>query len=187
MNEEVELILEDAEDNMKNAITHLEKALVKIRAGKANPRMIEGVQVDYYGTQTPMNQVANIGTSDARTIVIQPWEKQMIAPIEKAIMAANLGFNPDNNGEVIRINIPMLTKERRTILVKQVKHEGEETKISLRNSRRDAIEMLKKMKDDGLSEDMQKRAEDKVQKLIDVYNSKVEGQISEKEKDIMTI
>jgi len=187
MNEEVELILEDAEDNMKSAIGHLEKVLVKIRAGKANPRMLEGVLADYYGTLTPINQVANVGTSDARTIVIQPWEKQMIVPIEKAIMAANLGFNPDNNGEVIRINIPMLTEERRTLLVKQVRHEGEETKISLRNSRRDAMEMLKKMKDDGLSEDMEKRAGDKVEKLIEVYYGKVEGQISEKEKDIMTI
>ena len=187
MNEEVDLILEDTEDNMKNAISHLEKALVTIRAGKANPRMLDGLQVDYYGTMTPIGQVANIGTSDARTIVIQPWEKQMIVPIEKAIMAANLGFNPDNNGEVIRINIPMLTEERRTILVKQVKHEGEETKISLRNSRRDANEMLKKMKDDGLSEDMEKRAEDKVQKLTDDYYGKVEGLIEEKEKDIMTV
>ncbi|RLD66331.1 MAG: ribosome recycling factor [Bacteroidetes bacterium] len=187
MNEEVDLILEDAEDNMKNAISHLEKALIKIRAGQANPSMLEGLQVDYYGSMTPVGQVANIGTSDARTIVIQPWEKQMIVPIEKAIMAANLGFNPDNNGEVIRINIPMLTEERRMILVKQVKHEGEETKISLRSSRRDANEMLKKMKDDGLSEDMEKRAQDEVQKLTDDYYSKVEGLIEEKEKDIMTV
>ena len=187
MDEEVDLILEDTEDQMKNAIGHLEKTLVKIRAGKANPRMLDGLQVDYYGSQTPIGQVANIGTSDARTIVIQPWEKQMIAPIEKSIMAANLGFNPDNNGEVIRINIPMLTEERRSSLVKQVRHEGEETKISLRSARREANEMLKKMKDDGLSEDMEKRAEDKVQKLTDVFYGKVEELISEKEKDIMTI
>ena len=187
MDEEVELILEDSEDNMKNAITHLEKTLVKIRAGKANPSMLKGILADYYGTMTPISQVANIGTSDARTIVIQPWEKQMIGPIEKAIMNANLGFNPDNNGEVIRINVPMLTEERRGLLVKQVKHEGEEAKISLRSARRDAIDMLKKMKDDGLSEDKQKRAEDNVQKLTDTYYSKVEGLIDEKEKDIMTI
>jgi len=187
MDEEVNLILEDTEEHMQGAINHLEKALIKIRAGKANPSMLEGVLVDYYGNPTPLNQVANVGTSDARTIVIQPWEKTMIAPIEKAIMAANLGFNPDNNGEVIRINIPMLTEERRSTLVKQVKHEGEETKISLRNSRRDALEMLKKMKNDGLSEDMEKRAEDKVQKLIDKYYEKVEKMIDEKEKDIMTI
>jgi ribosome recycling factor len=187
MDEEVDLILEDTEDQMKNAIGHLEKTLIKIRAGKANPRMLDGLQVDYYGSLTPIGQVANIGTSDARTIVIQPWEKQMIAPIEKSIMAANLGFNPDNNGEVIRINIPMLTEERRSSLVKQVRHEGEETKISLRSARRDANEMLKKMKDDGLSEDMEKRAEDKVQKLTDTFYGKVEELISEKEKDIMTI
>ncbi len=187
MDEEVDLILEDTEEHMQNAIVHLEKALVKVRAGKANPSMLEGVLVDYYGTPTPLNQVANVSTSDARTIVIQPWEKTMIVPIEKAIMAANLGFNPDNNGEVIRINIPMLTEERRTTLVKQVKHEGEEAKISLRNARRDALEMLKKMKNDGLSEDMEKRAEDKVQKMIDKYYSKVDAMISEKEKDIMTI
>ncbi len=187
MDEEVELILEDTEDNMKNAITHLEKTLVKIRAGKANPRMLQGVLADYYGTMTPISQIANVGTSDARTIVIQPWEKQMIGPIEKAIMNANLGFNPDNNGEVIRINVPMLTEERRVLLVKQVKHEGEEAKISLRSSRRDAMEMLKKMKDDGLSEDKQKRSEDKVQKLTEAYYAKVEESIVEKEKDIMTI
>jgi len=187
MDEEVELILEDTEDNMKNAITHLEKTLIKIRAGKANPRMLQGVLADYYGTMTPISQIANVGTSDARTIVIQPWEKQMIGPIEKAIMNANLGFNPDNNGEVIRINVPMLTEERRVLLVKQVKHEGEEAKISLRSSRRDAMEMLKKMKDDGLSEDKQKRSEDKVQKLTETYYAKVEESIVEKEKDIMTI
>lgn len=187
MDEEVNLIIEDAEEHMKKAIEHLERALIKVRAGKANPSMLEGVLVDYYGTATPLNQVANIGTSDARTIVIQPWEKTMINPIEKAIMAANLGFNPDNNGEVIRINIPMLTEERRAILVKQVKHEGEEAKISLRNARRDALEMLKKMKNDGLSEDEEKRAEDKVQKMIDKYYNEVDTMIIEKEKDIMTI
>ena len=154
---------------MNGAIEHLEKALLKIRAGKANPSMLNGVFVDYYGTNTPLNQVANIGTSDARTIVIQPWEKTMIGPIEKAIMAANLGFNPDNNGEIIRINIPMLTEERRASLVKQVKAEGEDTKISLRNARRDSIEELKKMQKEGLSEDMEKTAEEKVQKLIDKF------------------
>ena len=187
MNEEVDLVLDVAEEKMQSSISHLEKVLVKIRAGKANPRMLDGLVVDYYGTDTPIAQVANIGTSDARTIVVQPWEKAMIAPIEKAIMAANLGFNPDNNGEVIRINIPMLTEERRGVLVKQVKHEGEETKISLRNSRRDAIEELKQMKSDGLSEDIVKRSEDTVQKLIDTYYSKVGELIDVKEKDIMTI
>jgi len=187
MNEEVELIFDVAEEKMQDAIKHLEKTLLKIRAGKANPSMLSGLSVDYYGTDTPLSQVANVGTSDARTIVIQPWEKAMIVPIEKAIMAANLGFNPDNNGEVIRINIPMLTEERRTNLVKQVKNEGEEAKISVRNSRRDANDELKQMKNDGLSEDITKRSEDKVQKLTDKYYEKVEGLIDTKEKDIMTI
>jgi len=187
MNEEVELVLDVAEEKMQHAIEHLEKALLKIRAGKASPSMLNGVFVDYYGVNTPLNQVANIGTSDARTIVIQPWEKQMIGPIEKAIMAANLGFNPDNNGEIIRINIPVLTEERRASLVKQVRAEGEDTKISLRSARRDSIEELKKMQKDGLSEDMEKTAEEKVQKLIDKYYEKVEAMIAAKEKDIMTI
>lgn len=187
MNEEVELLLDVTEEKMQSAITHLEKALLKIRAGKANPTMLNGVFVDYYGTNTPLNQVANVGTSDARTIVIQPWEKNMIEPIEKAIMAANLGFNPDNNGEIIRINIPMLTEERRATLVKKVKAEGEEAKISLRSSRRDANEELKKMQKEGLSEDMEKTAEDKVQKLTDKFYEKVDSLISVKEKDIMTI
>ncbi|MBN2756346.1 MAG: ribosome recycling factor [Bacteroidales bacterium] len=187
MNEEVELVLDVAEEKMQSAIYHLGKSLLKIRAGQANPGMLDGLIVDYYGTDTPLKQVANVGTSDARTIIIQPWEKAMIGPIEKAIMAANLGFNPGNNGEVIRINIPMLTEERRGSLVKQVKHEGEETKISLRNSRREAIEELKQMKNDGLSEDLVKRSEEKIQKTIDKFYAKVEELIEQKEKDIMTI
>ena len=149
MNEDVELVLDVTEEKMQNSIAHLETALLKIRAGKATPSMLNGVFVDYYGVNTALNQVANVGTSDARTIVIQPWEKQMIGPIEKAIMAANLGFNPDNNGEIIRINIPMLTEERRALLVKQVKAEGEETKIGIRSARKDANDELKKMQKDA--------------------------------------
>jgi ribosome recycling factor len=187
MNEEVDFLLEVTEEKMSHAIGHLDKALVKIRAGKASPTMLNGVFVDYYGTSTALNQVANIGTSDARTIVIQPWEKHMIPVIEKAIMAANLGFNPDNNGEIIRINIPMLTEERRASLVKQVKHEGEETRISLRTARREALEELKKMQKKGLSEDIEKTAEEKVQKMIDKYIAKVDQLLVVKEKDIMTI
>jgi ribosome recycling factor len=187
MNEEVDFLLDVSEEKMNQAIGHLEKALIKIRAGKASATMLNGVFVDYYGSSVPLSQVSNIGTSDARTIVIQPWEKNMISVIEKAIMAANLGFNPDNNGEIIRINIPMLTEERRALLVKQVKHEGEETKISLRTARRDAIEELKKMQKNGLSEDMEKTAEEKVQKMIDKYYEKVEQLLVVKEKDIMTI
>ena len=187
MNEEVDLILEDAEDNMKNAISHLEKTLVKIRAGKANPRMLDGLQVDYYGTMTAISQVANIGTTDARTIVIQPWEKQMIQPIEKAIITSDLGLNPDNNGETIRVNIPVLTEERRHDLVKQIRHEGEEAKISIRNARRDTNDQLKKMLKDGLSEDMEKDAEAEVQKLTDNYSVKVEKLVEEKETDVMKV
>jgi ribosome recycling factor len=187
MNEEVDFLLEVTEEKMSQAIGHLEKALIKIRAGKASPTMLNGVFVDYYGNNTSLTQVANVGTSDARTLVIQPWEKNMIPVIEKAIMAANLGFNPDNNGEIIRINIPMLTEERRASLVKQVKHEGEETKISLRTARREAIEDLKKMQKSGLSEDIEKTTEEKVQKLIDKFYSKVEQMLAAKEKDIMTI
>ncbi len=187
MNEELDLLLELTEDKMNDSIEHLQKALLKIRAGKANPSMLNDIFVDYYGVNTPLNQVANVGTSDARTIVIQPWEKQMINPIEKAIMAANLGFNPENNGELIRINIPMLTEERRATLVKQVKAEGEDSKVSIRGARRDANEELKKMQKAGLSEDMEKRSEDKVQKLTEKYYSKVEELIEAKEKDIMTI
>jgi len=187
MDEEVEFILDVAKEKMQQAIIHLEKALLKIRAGKASPSMLNGVYVDYYGVNTPLIQVANVGTTDARTIVIQPWEKNMIVPIEKAIMAANLGFNPDNNGEIIRINIPMLTEERRANFVKQVRHEGEESKISIRSSRRETIEELKKMKKDGLSEDMEKTAEEKVQKLTDKFYSKVDELLALKEKDIMTI
>jgi ribosome recycling factor len=187
MDEEVEFILEVTKEKMNQAISHLEKALVKIRAGKASPTMLNGVYVDYYGASTPLNQVSNIGTSDARTIVVQPWEKNMIGPIEKAIMAANLGFNPDNNGEIIRINIPMLTEERRAQFVKQVKHEGEESRISIRSTRRETLEELKKMKKDGLSEDAEKTAEEKVQKLTDKFYSKIDELLAIKEKDIMTI
>ncbi len=187
MNEELELLFELTEEKMDKAVEHLKKALLKIRAGKANPSMLNDVFVDYYGVNTPLNQVANVGTSDARTIVIQPWEKQMIGPIEKAIMAANLGFNPDNNGELIRINIPMLTEERRSDLVKQVKAEGEDSKVSVRSSRRDANDELKTMQKDGLSEDMVKRSEEKVQKLTENYYKKIEALIEDKENDIMTI
>ena len=187
MNEEVEFVLDVAEEKMQHTIEHLEKELLKIRAGKANPSMLNSIFVDYYGSNTALNQVANVGTSDARTIVIQPWEKAMIGPIEKAILNSNLGLNPDNNGEIIRLNIPMLTEERRTILVKQIKGEGEDAKIGLRTSRRDANEELKKMQKDGLSEDMEKTAEDKVQKLIDKFYAQVEVLIAAKEKDVMTI
>ncbi|MBN2668502.1 MAG: ribosome recycling factor [Bacteroidales bacterium] len=187
MQEDIKFVMDVAEESMVSAIQHLEKELTGIRAGKADPKMLLTVLVDYYGTDTPLNQVANINTPDARTIAIQPWEKQMIAPIERAIINSNLGFNPDNNGEIIRINIPVLTEERRKELTKQVHSEGEHARISIRNARRDAIDALKKLQKEGLSEDMEKDGEAEAQKLTDKYYKKVEERIQAKEKDIMTI
>lgn len=187
MNEEVQLCIDDAREKMEKAIDHLNNELIKIRAGKANPAVLNGINVDYYGSQTPLSQVSNITTPDAKTIAIQPWEKPMIAEIEKAIMAANIGLTPANNGELIRINVPPLTEERRRDLSKQVKNEGEHAKVSVRNARRDANEYLKKMKKEGLSEDLEKDAEDEVQKITDVFSEKVDKLIEIKEKDIMTV
>ncbi len=187
MTEEIELLMEMAIEKMDKAIEHLNHELIKIRAGKANPGMLEGVMVDYYGSMTPLQQVANVNTPDPRTIAIQPWEKAMIEPIEKAIMMANLGFNPENNGEIVRISVPPLTEERRKDLVKQAKKEAEDARISLRNIRRECNEELKKMKKDGLAEDMEKDAATEVQKLTDKYATTVEEYISKKEKDILTI
>ncbi len=187
MTEEIEILLEMAQEKMDKAITHLEHELIKIRAGKASPGMLDGVMVDYYGSMTPLQQVANVNTPDPRTIAIQPWEKAMIQPIEKAIMVANLGFNPENNGEIVRINVPPLTEERRKDLVKQAKKEAEDARISIRNVRRDSNEELKKMKKDGLAEDIEKDAETEVQKLTDKYSNIVDEHIAKKEKDILTI
>ncbi len=187
MNEEVELYLDDSKDNMQSAFDHLEKELLKVRAGKASPHMLDGVTVDYYGVETPLDRVSNVNTSDARTIVIQPWEKNMIEPIEKAIMKANLGLNPINNGELIRINVPALTEERRKQLVKQVRTIAESTRVSIRNTRRDTNDELKKLKKEGLAEDEAKRAEEEVQKLTDDYIKKVDDLLEKKEEDIMTI
>ncbi len=187
MTEEIELLMEMAIEKMDKAIEHLDHELIKIRAGKANPGMLDGVMVDYYGSMTPLQQVANVNTPDPRTIAIQPWEKAMIDPIEKAIMMANLGFNPENNGEIVRINVPPLTEERRKDLVKQAKKEAEEARISIRNIRRECNEELKKMKKDGLAEDMEKDASGEVQKLTDKYATIVDEHIAKKEKDILTI
>ena len=185
--EELEFVLEHTEEKMIAAIAHLEKELVHIRAGKASPAMLDGVLVEYYGSMTPLNQVSNISTPDARTVAIQPWEKGLIPIIEKAIMAANLGFNPENNGEIIRINVPVLTEERRRNLVKQVSQEGEIAKVSLRTARKEANDSLKKLLKDGLSEDMEKDGVDEVQRLTDDYGKKVDDLVKAKEKDIMTI
>lgn len=187
MNEEVELILEDTEEKMQRALRHLDTELSKIRAGRANVHMLDGISVNYYGTPTPLQQISNINTPDPRTLAIQPWEKNMIDPIEKAILAANLGLTPMNNGEIIRINIPMLTEERRRDLVKRVKTEGENARIAVRNIRREGNDQLKKLIKDGLSEDAEKDAEGQVQVMTDKYIRFIDEKLAAKEKDIMTI
>ncbi len=187
MEEEVSLYLEETEERMQNSLEHLQHSLSKIRAGKASPAMLDGIMVDYYGTNTPLSQVSNINTPDAKSILIQPWEKNMLQPIEKAILAANIGLTPANNGEVIHINVPALTEERRHELVKQAKAEGEETKIGIRNSRKWANDEFKKLLKEGLSEDAEKDAIAEVQKLTDTYIKKVDDQVALKEKDILTI
>ncbi|MFN3917175.1 MAG: ribosome recycling factor [Flavobacteriales bacterium] len=187
MTEEVQMIIAEAEDGMKQAINHLESELLRVRAGKATPSMLDGVRVDYYGSQTPLSQVANINTMDARTITVQPWEKSMLDEIAKGITYANLGLNPQNNGEVILINVPPLTEERRKDLVKKAKAEGEVAKVGVRNRRKEANDMLKALKNDGLSEDVIKDAEQKVQNLTDKYTSKIDELVDLKEKDIMTV
>ncbi len=187
MEEEVQLYLEDAEEKMQKAIQHLEHELARIRAGKATPALLDGIKVDYYGVITPLNQVSNINTPDAKTILVMPWEKTMLASIEKAILAANIGLTPMNNGEVIRINVPALTEERRVQLVKQVRNEGENAKISVRNTRKQTNDELKKLQKDGLAEDMEKLAEEKVQKLTDDYTHKIDRLVEGKEEEIMTI
>ncbi|NAS10392.1 ribosome recycling factor [Poritiphilus flavus] len=184
MNEEVKFILEATEESMNGAITHLEKAFVKIRAGKASPSMLSTVMIDYYGSQTPLSQVSNINTPDARTISVQPWEKSLIQEIETAIMNANLGFNPMNNGEMVIINVPPLTEERRIQLVKQAKSEAEDAKISVRNARQEAN---KELKDLDISEDRHKNAEIDVQELTDTYTKKVEALLTVKEAEIMKV
>ncbi len=184
MNEEVKFILEATEESMNGAIQHLEKAFVKIRAGKASPSMLSTVMIDYYGSQTPLSQVSNINTPDARTISVQPWEKSLIQEIETAIMNANLGFNPMNNGEMVIINVPPLTEERRIQLVKQAKSEAEDAKVSVRNARQDANKELKEL---DISEDRHKNAEIDVQELTDSYTKKVEALLTVKEAEIMKV
>ncbi|MDT8401626.1 MAG: ribosome recycling factor [Bacteroidales bacterium] len=187
MNEEIEIIMEETTDRMNGAIKHLETELSKLRAGKATPALLDGIKVDYYGVNTPLNQVSNINTPDAKSIIVQPWEKTILGHIEKAIMAANIGLTPINNGELIRINVPPLTEERRTQLVKMVKNEGELAKISVRNSRKWANDELKKLLKEGLAEDAEKIAEDNVQDLTNDYVKKVDEIVEAKETDIMTV
>ena len=187
MNEEVQFIYDMTKERMDKTIEHLDNELLRIRAGKANVHILDGIMVEYYGTPTPLNQVSNVSTPDAKTIMIQPWEKTMIDPIEKALMNSNVGITPVNNGEVIRLVIPQLTEERRRELVKQVKNEGENARVSIRNSRRDANDEYKQMQKDGLSEDEAKTAEDSIQKLTDEYSEKVDKIVDAKEEVIMTI
>jgi len=187
MTDEIKKIFSDSEGMMAKALDHLEVELAKIRAGRANPAMLDGIHVDYYGNSTPLNQVANVNTPDARTIVIQPWEKSMLSVIEKAIQAANLGFNPQNDGVIIRIVVPPLTEDRRKDLVKRTKAEGEHAKVTIRNIRRDAIENVKKEVKKGLPEDVQKDAEAKIQQITDSFISKVDKHLDVKEKEIMTV
>ena len=184
MNEEIEFILDTAKEAMDNAITHLEKELRSIRAGKASPAMLSTVMVDYYGSQTPLGQVANVNTPDARTLSIKPWEKNMLQPIEKAIQIANLGLNPMNNGDMIMINVPPLTEERRKGLAKQAKAEAEHAKVGVRNARKDANNDIKKT---DISDDMKKGSEDDVQKLTDAFVKKIDDTLAVKEKEIMTV
>ena len=184
MNEEIKFILDACKEAMENALVHLEKKLANIRAGKASPSMVSSVMVDYYGTPTPLNQVANVNTPDGMTISIQPWEKSMIPEIERGIMIANLGFNPQNNGESVIINVPPLTEERRVELTKQAKAEAEETKVGVRNDRKTAMNDIKEL---DASEDMKANLEIDIQELTDKHIKKIDEMLVVKEKEIMTV
>ncbi|OWP85046.1 ribosome recycling factor [Flavobacterium davisii] len=187
MTEEINFILDNTKESMEGSLTHLEKEFLNIRAGKASPQMLGGVFVDYYGSQTPLSQVANINIPDARTITVTPWEKNMLQPIERAIMIANIGFNPMNNGDNIIISVPPLTEERRRELAKQAKSEAEDAKIGVRNARKEANNDIKKLEKEGTSEDACKTAEDNVQKLTDAYIKKVDELYAVKEAEIMKV
>lgn len=187
MAEGLDKILHDTETTMIKAINHLEAELVKIRAGKANPNMLDGIVADYYGSPTLINQIANVSVLDARTISVQPWEKNMLQPIERAITMANIGINPQNDGVVIRLFLPPLTEERRKEMVKRCNGEGEHAKVAVRNIRRDNIEAIKKLQKEGLSEDICKDAEKQVQDVTDKYISLVEKHLAAKEKEIMAV
>ncbi|HQW92373.1 MAG: ribosome recycling factor [Chitinophagaceae bacterium] len=187
MSEEINKIISDTAASMQKALYHLEAELVKIRAGKANPTMLDGIMADYYGNPTAINQIANISVLDARTISVQPWEKNMLQAIERAITMANIGINPQNDGNIIRLFLPPLTEERRKEMVKRCNAEGEHAKVAVRNIRRDGIEAIKKLQKDGLSEDIAKDAEKEAQDLTDKYISLVEKHLEAKEKEIMAV
>jgi len=187
MNEEAQFILEEMKENMQHALTHLDREFQKIRAGKATPQMLEGVKVDYYGTMTPIEQISNINTPDARQIIVQPYEKAMLVPIDKAILAANLGFNPQNNGEILRIMVPPLSEERRRDMVKRAKHESENARVTIRNIRRSSIDECKKLEKNGLPEDEVLVLEKDIQNLTDQFIVRADKMLEIKEKDIMTV
>jgi len=187
MTDDAMLCFEEAKEKMEHAIEHLEREFLKLRAGKANPSMLNGIRVEYYGTMAPIEQTANISTPDPRQIIVQPFDKSTIHLIEKAIMNANLGFNPQNEGEIIRINVPPLTEERRRDLVKKAKSVAEDTKVGIRNDRRKANDEAKKLEKEGLSEDETKQLMDEIQKITDDYSSKIDHLFSIKEKDILTV
>jgi len=184
---DINKLINDTRAHMQKSIEHLEVEISKIRAGRANPSMVEGVHVDYYGSSMPLTQVSNISVTDARTLTIQPWEKAMVSPIEKAILSANLGFNPQNDGVVIRINVPALTEERRKELVKKAKAEAEHAKVAIRQLRRDSNEKLKNEVKQHVAEDVIKDAEDKIQKMTDQFIVTVDKHLEQKEKEIMTV
>lgn len=185
--EDIDFYLEHAQELMDKSVEHAASELSKIRAGKAMPNMLDGIEVEYYGSMTPLNQVASVNTPDARTLMIKPWEKNMLNEIERAIINSDLGLNPQNDGEIIRINIPTLTEERRKNLVKQAKQEAENGKVSIRNVRKDTNDHLKKLLKEGVSEDQVKSAEDDVQKMTDEHTARIDTLLESKEKDIMTV
>jgi ribosome recycling factor len=187
MTEEAKFIIEEIKDSMQHALTHLEKEFHKFRTGKASPQMLEGVKVDYYGNPSAVDKIANINTPDARTIVVQPWEKNMLIPLAKAIIDANLGFNPQNNGDFLRIAVPPLTEERRRDLVKKARGEAEAAKVAIRNVRRAAVEDAKKLEKDGMSEDDIKVLEKEIQHITDSFIAQTDKILEHKEKDVMTV
>lgn len=187
MTEDLNMVYEEVKDANSASLLHLDSELTKIRAGKASPAMLQSVMVDYYGSPTPITQVANIGTMDARTLTVQPWEKPMLAEVMKGIINANLGFAPQDNGEMLIISVPPLTEERRRDLVKRAKAEGETAKVAIRNNRKEALDMVKSLKEDGLSEDLMKDAENQIQNFTNTASTEIDVKIDVKEKDIMTI
>ncbi|MEO8584235.1 MAG: ribosome recycling factor [Flavitalea sp.] len=187
MSDELEMIIEESHEAMEKAISHLETELIKVRAGKATPNIVDGIVVDYYGTPTPISQVGNISVADARTLTIQPWEKNMLQPIERAIIGANIGINPQNDGNMIRLFLPPLTEERRRELVKRSLGEGEQSKVAIRSIRREAMEQIKKLQKNGLSEDLSKDTETRIQEMTDRHITLVDKHLAIKEKEIMTV